>query len=389
MGTPNDGCADGAAGVARPLGLGAARLPAGVHGAAGIHGAVRRRAVVPGRQVVAADRADDRHGRQYDDQRADVFLFHGAPTPAGAAGVTVTPPGQSPSRANTQCRRTLGPRPPPGRRRPGTCRRGRSASRRFLGLRHATKRSPAPAGPKARLPVVVDVSASVTGLTGRSARNRRPPRPAPARSCGPSSPRPRPPSPGRSSRPRPCRRTAVRRAPCSAASSTRSSPPMVNVDSRPSSTIVTSAPAGRRVGPRRAGSGAASTWNSSVWTAAPARPARSAPPWRPAPCRTGRRGTTRRPASPGRRCRAAGPAGRRRSGRTAAPTARLPGQHVHQVQPGRVAVLQVGQLLGEHHRAGRAVAVHQGEPCWPARSPARWRPATSTGVMPDPATTAP
>ena len=37
--------------------------------------------------------------------------------------------------------------------------------------------------------------------------------------------------------------------------------------------------------------------------------------------------------------------------------ARLAGQQVHQFEPGRVAVLQVGQLLGEHHRVGAPVAV--------------------------------
>ena len=40
---------------------------------------------------------------------------------------------------------------------------------------------------------------------------------------------------------------------------------------------------------------------------------------------------------------------------------RLAGEHVHDVQPGRVAVLEVGQLLGEHHRSRVPVAVHQGE----------------------------
>ena len=40
----------------------------------------------------------------------------------------------------------------------------------------------------------------------------------------------------------------------------------------------------------------------------------------------------------------------------------LPGQHVHQVQPRAVGVLEVGELLGEHHGVGAAVAVEQGDP---------------------------
>src|SRR5688572_12998829 len=37
----------------------------------------------------------------------------------------------------------------------------------------------------------------------------------------------------------------------------------------------------------------------------------------------------------------------------------FPGQHVHQVQPVRMAVLQVGQFVGEHDAAGVPVGVHQ------------------------------
>ena len=40
---------------------------------------------------------------------------------------------------------------------------------------------------------------------------------------------------------------------------------------------------------------------------------------------------------------------------------RLAGQHVHELQPGRKPILEVGQLLGEHHRARVPVAVHQRE----------------------------
>jgi hypothetical protein len=40
---------------------------------------------------------------------------------------------------------------------------------------------------------------------------------------------------------------------------------------------------------------------------------------------------------------------------------RLAGEHVHELQPGAVAVLQVGELVGEHHRVRAPVAVEHGD----------------------------
>ncbi len=65
----------------------------------------------------------------------------------------------------------------------------------------------------------------------------------------------------------------------------------------------------------------------------------------------------------------------------------FPGQHVHEVQPGRIPILEVGQFLGEHHRSGVAVAEDDGEP----ERGSTARPVAisdSTGVMPEPAATA-
>ena len=64
--------------------------------------------------------------------------------------------------------------------------------------------------------------------------------------------------------------------------------------------------------------------------------------------------------------------------------ARLAGEHVHELEPRAVRVLQVAELLGEHHRAGGAVAVEQRDvarPGWRSTVPA----IDSIGVIPDPA----
>ena len=49
-----------------------------------------------------------------------------------------------------------------------------------------------------------------------------------------------------------------------------------------------------------------------------------------------------------------------RGPRIADDLARLAGEQVDQLQPGAVAVLQVGQLVGEHHRVRAPVAVEDG-----------------------------
>ena len=58
---------------------------------------------------------------------------------------------------------------------------------------------------------------------------------------------------------------------------------------------------------------------------------------------------------------------------------------MHELQPGTVAVLQVGQLVGEHHRVGAPVAVEDGDRGSPSASAVA--ASDSTGVIPDPATT--
>ena len=196
------------------------------------------------------------------------------------------------------------------------------------------------------------------GATGRSARSRARSPPAPAPSWCPSPPCPRRAWPGRCRTRRPCRRTARRRAPRSAASSTARRPGgSSNVDARPSSVIVTLAPSASAAstGVRRTG-GPGSTWNSSAWTASRLDAlGEQQLAQRRRPSRTARRGTTRRRSSGGSSAveDPAQPLGVEPAGEQL-DLLRLPGEHVQQLEPVGVAVLEVLELLEEHHRC-RAV----------------------------------
>ena len=64
---------------------------------------------------------------------------------------------------------------------------------------------------------------------------------------------------------------------------------------------------------------------------------------------------------------------------------RLAGEHVDQLEPVRVAVLEVLELLEEHHGAAGAVGVEQRDRGSPAPAPACVATIDSTGVMPLPA----
>ncbi len=64
---------------------------------------------------------------------------------------------------------------------------------------------------------------------------------------------------------------------------------------------------------------------------------------------------------------------------------RLARQHVHQPHPGRVGVLQVGDLVGEHHRVAAPVAVEQRDRRVGASAASTDAAIESIGVMPEPA----
>ena len=64
---------------------------------------------------------------------------------------------------------------------------------------------------------------------------------------------------------------------------------------------------------------------------------------------------------------------------------RLARQHVDQLDPRRIAILEVGELVGEHHRVRAPVAVEHRDPCWPGLASTD-ETIDSAGVIPEPAT---
>ena len=192
---------------------------------------------------------------------------------------------------------------------------------------------------------------------------------SPARSCGPSAPRPRPGRTRQVPHTPPLQAYGASARLRSTVSSTDSPSCTGQLPERPSRVAVTVAaapgpvPASVRPWSRRVASGASVTWKISWWIRAPRHPERRAAlARRPGPGRAARTGTSRRCRSTGSSA-GSSPVSRSSSSRPGGQPACCSSRESdrHQLEAVREAVLEVGDLLQEHRRGGRSVAAYQAE----------------------------
>ena len=183
----------------------------------------------------------------------------------------------------------------------------------------------------------------------------------PARSCGAWPPRRRRPGPGRCRRRRPCRRTAGRAGPAARRRAPAVPAGRVSVVLRPSRMTVRLAPSPTGASSWIASAGGSSpTQNSSRWIRPLSTPSSRSTSMASV---TMPNGPHSHQWSTAGTSTVAGSSAVSRCGVQPAAVQldllRLAGQHVDDLHPRRVGVLEVGDLVGEHDRVAAPVAVQQ------------------------------